>query len=109
MESTSPGQQQQVIVSNAPDYGGMPAVGTETTPPGGQEESCATFAGYDYASNVRLGNGYKFNGAAGNYASYPSNATPPAVPHQVPFDFFIFIFIFFTTRATLAFPYETFR
>ena len=64
--------------------GGMPSVGTETTPPGGQEESCASFAGYDY--NARLGNGYKFNGGAtGNYASYPSNGTPPAAPHQVLF------------------------
>ena len=94
IESTSPGQQQVIVT---PDYvGGMASVGTETTPPGGQEESCAPFAGYDYNA-TRLGNGgYKFNnGAAGNYASYPSNATPPA-PHQVLSPFCAIRSFFFT-------------
>jgi hypothetical protein len=87
METGSPSsQQQQVIVVNNTsnnDYNGLPTESTSDT--GASDE---TFTGYDYATNVRLANGYKFTSGGGPtntgvYTSYPATNTPPAASHQV--------------------------
>lgn len=94
MESGSPSnqqQQQQVIVNNTnTDYNGLPA---ETTTTGAPEESCASFTSYDYATNIRLANGYKFTSGgttnSGGYPSYPASNTPPTTSHQVYISFIL--------------------
>lgn len=87
METGSPSsQQQQVIVVNNTsnnDYSGLPAESASDT--GAPDE---TFTSYDYATNVRLANGYKFTSGGGPtntgvYTSYPATNTPPAASHQV--------------------------
>ncbi|XP_046655185.1 transcription factor RFX4-like [Daphnia pulicaria] len=87
METGSPSsQQQQVIVVNNTsnnDYNGLPTESTSDT--GASDE---TFTGYDYATNVRLANGYKFTSGGGPtntgvYTSYPATNTPPAASHQL--------------------------
>jgi hypothetical protein len=87
METGSPSsQQQQVIVVNntsSNDYNGLPAESTTDT--GAPDES---FTSYDYATNVRLANGYKFTSGGGPtntgvYTSYPASNTPPSGSHQV--------------------------
>lgn len=83
MEGGSPnGQQQQVIVNNtSTDYNGLPP---ETSSTGAPEE---TFNSYDYATNIRLANGYKFTSSGGHtntgYPNYPTSNTPPTTSHQV--------------------------
>lgn len=89
MEGGSPNHQQQpqqVIVNNSnTDYNGLP---TEPSTTGTTEESCVPFNSYDYATNIRLANGYKFVSGGGssnpvNYPAYPTSNTPPAPSHQV--------------------------
>lgn len=79
-------QQQQVIVNNAnADYNGLPA---EPSTTGTAEEACVPFNSYDYATNIRLANGYKFPSGGGsnnpgNYTAYPTSSTSPVPSHQV--------------------------
>lgn len=88
MEGDSPVSQQQVIVnSTSTDYNGLP---TESASSGAPEETCTPFSTYDYATNIRLANGYKFTSGGGptntgGYPSYPTSNTPPATSHQVRF------------------------
>ena len=81
MEGGSPNSQPQQVIVNNPntDYNSLPSETTSTP-----EE---TFNSYDYATNVRLVNGYKFPSSSGptnaGYPNYPSSNTPPTTSHQV--------------------------
>ncbi|XP_032794286.2 transcription factor RFX4 [Daphnia magna] len=87
MENNSPNiqQQQVIVVNNATTNNGYNSLPTESTSDTGTSDE--TFTSYDYATNIRLANGYKFTSGGGptntgGYNSYPASNTPPAVSHQ---------------------------